>query len=138
MSIRTERVAGEIQQAMSQVFRTEFSDLTDGLLTITKVRMAADLRSGRVYVSQLGGRTTPDQLLKKLKEVQPQIRHEVAKLVRMKFTPEYFFYYDDTQEEVARVEAIFAKIHRDLPAEDTSGSEEKSSPSNTSSDSEDW
>ncbi len=55
MSIRTERVAGEVQQALAHALQTDFSSLTDSLITITKVRMAPDLRSARVYVSLLGG-----------------------------------------------------------------------------------
>ena len=46
MSIRTERVAGEIQQALARLFQTEFGNVTDSLITVTKVRMAPDLKSG--------------------------------------------------------------------------------------------
>jgi ribosome-binding factor A len=120
MSIRTDRVAGEVQQSLASIFQTTFSDISDGLLTITKVKMAPDLKSGRVYLSQLGGSLPHDTLLKRIKEVVPQIRHELARRVRMKFVPELFFYYDDTQEEVAKVDDIFRRINLERRSTDAS------------------
>jgi len=111
MSIRTERVAGEIQQAISNILRNEHSDLFDGLITITKVRMAADLKSGRVYFSLLGGTMKPEAVLAKLKADGPKIRSSIGREVRLKFTPELFYYIDDTEEEASKIDEIFRKIN---------------------------
>ena len=100
-------------QALGSLFQTEFSDLTNGLLTVTKVRMAPDLKSGRVYLSLLGGSVTEERLLNDLKQLTPKIRSRLVRLVRMKFAPELFFYIDDTQQEVARVENIFRKLEEE-------------------------
>lgn len=117
MSVRTERVAGEIKNAIAHLFQTDFGDFTDGLLTVTNVRMAPDLRSGRVYLSILGGTTKPEEALKKIKAIAPQLRSGVAKQVSLKFAPELFYYLDDTMEEVAKIEEIFKKIRADRPPE---------------------
>lgn len=113
MSIRTERVAGEVQQSIARLFQTEFTDLTDGMITVTKVRMAPDLKSGRIYLSVLGGSIPSEQVLKDIKSIAPQIRHGLARTMKMKFNPELFYYLDDTQEEVSRVEDIFRKIREE-------------------------
>ena len=113
MSIRTERVAGEVQQSIARLFQTEFTDLTDGMITVTKVRMAPDLKSGRIYLSVLGGSIPGEQVLKNVKASAPQIRHGLARTMNMKFNPELFYYLDDTQEEVSRVEDIFRKIREE-------------------------
>jgi ribosome-binding factor A len=113
MSIRTEKVAGEVQQSLARLLQTEFSDLTNGLLTITKVRMAPDLKSGRVYVSVLGGTSPSKEVLAALKQSAPQLRYALGRTLNLKFTPELFYYLDDTQEEVARVEEIFRKIREE-------------------------
>lgn len=110
MSIRTERVGGEVQQALAKALQTDFSSLSDGLITITKVRMAPDLRSARVYVSLLGGTAPAARMLEKIKIEAPHLRAAVAKAIRLRYAPELFFYLDDTQEEVARVEEIFKQI----------------------------
>src|SRR5438105_4849308 len=113
MSIRTDKVAGEVQQSLARLFQTDFQDITDGLITVTKVRMAADLKSGRVYVSLLGGSQAPERVMKTIENETPHLRAALARMVRMKFVPDLHFYYDDTQQEVARVEEIFRKIHEE-------------------------
>jgi ribosome-binding factor A len=115
MSIRTERVAGEVQQALARALQTDFSSLTDSLITITKVRMAPDLRSARVYVSLLGGTGSGAKALEKIKEEAPHLRAAVAHAIRLRYAPELFFYLDDTQEEVAHIEEIFKKIGESRP-----------------------
>jgi ribosome-binding factor A len=110
MSIRTERVAGEVQQALARALQTDFSSLTDSLITVTKVRMAPDLRSARVYVSLLGGTGPGAKALEKIKEEAPHLRAAVARAIRLRYAPELFFYLDDTQEEVAHIEEIFKRI----------------------------
>jgi len=110
MSIRTERVAGEVQQALAHALQTDFSDLADGLITVTKVRMSPDLRSGRIYISLLGGTREPERTLEKIKVETPRLRAAIAKAIRLRYVPELHFYLDDTQAEVARVETILKQI----------------------------
>ncbi len=110
MSIRTERVAGEVQQALAHALQTEYSDLSDGLITVTKVRMSPDLRSGRVYISLLGGTRAPERTLERIKAETPRLRSAIAKAIRLRYVPELHFYLDDTQAEVARVETILKQI----------------------------
>jgi ribosome-binding factor A len=134
MSIRTERVAGEVQQAIARLFQQEFTDLSDGMITVTKVRMAPDLKSGRVYLSVLGGTVPGPEVLKRVKAAAPQIRYALAKAINMKFSPELFYYLDDTAEEVSTIEDIFRKIREEAEAkapkqdaEDEATQEEKES-----------
>ena len=110
MSIRTERVAGEVQQALARALQTDFSDLSDGLITVTKVRMSPDLRSGRIYISLLGGTRAPERTLERIKAETPRLRAAIAKAIRLRYVPELHFYLDDTQSEVARVETILKQI----------------------------
>ena len=111
MSIRTERVSGEIQKAIAHLLQTEFQSLSDGLLSVTKVHMAPDLKSCRVYISVLGGTMSYEKVLKGLSSDAPRIRYGIGKLVRLRYLPELRFYIDDTQDEVDKVEAIFKAIH---------------------------
>ncbi|HET6400225.1 MAG TPA: 30S ribosome-binding factor RbfA [Candidatus Kapabacteria bacterium] len=120
MSIRTERVAGEVQQALARALQTDFSDLSDGLITVTKVRMSPDLRSGRVYISLLGGTRAPERTLEKIKAETPRLRAAIAKAIRLRYVPELHFYLDDTQQEVARVETILKQIGEEKHGADAS------------------
>jgi ribosome-binding factor A len=111
MSIRTERVAGEIQKILSNLFQRDFSHFSDGLLTVTMVRMSPDLRSCRVYLSIIGGKRAHEDILKSIKSDGPHIRSAMGRSLRLRHTPELFFYLDDTQEEVMHIEELFKKIH---------------------------
>ncbi len=129
MSIRTERVSGEIKKALSHALMTDHADLTDGMITITKVRMSPDLRSGRVYVSIFGGTSKPERVLESLQVLAPRLRSAVGRDVRLKFTPELFWYLDDTEQEAQKIEEIFKKIRSErdqnqLPASEESESED--------------
>lgn len=118
MSIRTERVAGEVQQALARLFQTDFHDITDGMLTVSKVKVSPDLRSARVYLSVFGGALGGAGTVNSAKAATPQLRAALARQVRMRYVPELFFYLDDTQEEVARVEEILKRINREQPPAD--------------------
>jgi ribosome-binding factor A len=111
MSIRTDRVAGEIQKILSNLFQRDFAHLTDGLLTVTVVRMSPDLRSCRVYLSILGGKKMHEDILKGIKSEAPHIRSAMGRSLRLRNTPELFFFLDDTQAEVSRIDELFKKIH---------------------------
>jgi ribosome-binding factor A len=133
MSIRTEKVAGEIQRAIAKSLQNELSDLSDGLLTVTKVRMSPDLRSGRVYLSILGSVHKPADVLKRVKDQAYRIRMAVGREVRLKFTPELFYYIDDTMEEVSHIEDIFRQIRLTSPHTNDENSEESGTPSDATS-----
>jgi len=110
MSIRTDRVGGEIKKALAETLSNDLSDLSDALITITQVRMSPDLRSGKVYVSVLGGSVGSDQVLHRLKTAAPQLRAAVSRLVRLKFTPELTYYLDDTESEAQKIEVLLKQI----------------------------
>ena len=63
MSIRTERVAGEIQKALATPLRSVSEEIGAGFITVTEIRLSADLQLARVYLSVFGGKRTPAEVL---------------------------------------------------------------------------
>ena len=122
MSIRTERVAGEIQKALADIFMREFSHLYEGLLTVTVVRITPDLRHCRVYLSIIARGSTPrEQMIHNIEKETPHIRAALARAVRLRFVPELRFFLDDTQDEVDRISYLFQEIHRRERNDDNGG-----------------
>jgi ribosome-binding factor A len=112
MSIRTERVARVIRELLSETLQR--IDTTGyGLLTVTEVIMAPDLRLAKVYVSHFHSEKTPEQVLAFLEENGKQLRMDVGAAVRLKFTPELRFYIDETLQKVERIEELLHKIHEE-------------------------
>lgn len=111
MSVRTERVAGEIKQKLAELFQTEFTELYTGLLTVTVCRVSPDLHTSKVYISLLGSTKPKELVLKGIQSEAPHIRAALARTLKMRHTPELFFYLDDTQEEVERINRLFKQLH---------------------------
>lgn len=111
MSVRTERVAGEIKQKLAELFQTEFTELYSGLLTVTICRVSPDLHACKVYISLLGNTKSKELIVKDIQHEAPRIRSALAGELRMRHTPELFFYLDDTQDEVERINRLFKKLN---------------------------
>jgi len=117
-SQRQLRAAEEVRHALSAVFtREEFRDpdLYRLHVTVTEVRASPDLRHMTAFVSGLGKELTEAQLAG-LKRVSPFLRTQVARAVRLKFTPELHFERDTALDHAMRIEALMRRpdVARDL------------------------
>ncbi len=113
MSIRTERVASVIREALSSPLSTLGKELDAGFVTVTHVRMSKDLRHAKVYLSVFGGKTPPEQALKKIEFRAPEIRRELGRNIRLRFTPELQFFLDDTLENMERIQQLLKDANSD-------------------------
>lgn len=111
MSIRTERVAGEIKQRISMMLQRDIDTSGYGLLTITDVIMTPDLRLAKIYVSHFRSGKSNEQVLSFFDEHLKAIRMTVGRDVRLKFTPELRFFIDETLDRAERIDELFRKIH---------------------------
>ena len=119
MSIRTEKVAEEIRHQIAAVLTKDLAELNLGLVTVTKVRVAADLKNAKIYLSFLGNKEPVETCLEKINNRKKQIRMHLSSKVHLRFIPELAFYHDDTIEYANRIEEIIKEIHKD----DKNGSE---------------
>ncbi len=111
MSIRTERVAGEIQKALATPLRSVSEEIGAGFITVTEIRLSADLQLARVYLSVFGGKRTPAEVLDHIEEHEAgRLRHAVSKAVRLRFVPQLKFYIDDSLDRANRIEAILDSV----------------------------
>lgn len=129
MSIRTERVASVIQQALTRPMSKIASELSAGLITVTSVRMSPDLRIAKVYLSIFGGQISPEKALTRIEDQAKQIRHEVASSVRLRYAPELRFYLDDTLDNIDRISGLLKKVREEYPPHNNSDTDSSDSPS---------
>lgn len=112
MSQRTERV----QKAAKEVLGRAIQDLKDprvGFATVTAVRVSADLRSARVFVSVLGSPEEQVSTMAGLKSAAPHLRTVLGHEIRMKYVPELTFEHDTGAAEAAHLEELIQRIHQD-------------------------
>ncbi len=111
MSIRTERVAGEIQKALAAPLRSISEEISAGFITVTEVRLSPDLQTARVYLSVFGGKRTPAEVLDHIEQHESgRLRHQLAKAVRLRYAPQLRFYIDDSLDRAQRIEALLDSV----------------------------
>ena len=115
------RVGELVRHAVASLLvRGEIHDdaLAGYVVTIPEVRMSPDLRLATVFVMPLGGKGG-DVVVAALTRNKKFIRGCVAKEVNLKFAPDLRFHYDDTFDEVSRIDSIMRteKVRRDLENE---------------------
>ena len=77
-----------------------------GLMTVTRVELAADHRSARVGVSFIGGKGDAEEAVKALARTAGFLRGEVGRQLGARFTPELRFVLDHGGEHAARIDAL--------------------------------
>jgi ribosome-binding factor A len=79
-------------------------------VTISEVRMTADLRLASIYVMPLGGKDVKP-VLAALERAKKSIRAEVARSVNLKFAPDVRFLADESFDEVLRIDQVLRSPH---------------------------
>jgi len=112
------RVAEEIRHVLSGIFeRGDFRDpdLADAHVTVTEVRIGADLKRATVFFSRLG-RSDADALVPALTRAAPYLRGQVAKAIRLRVAPELTFTPDHALDYAMKIDELMHRpeIARDL------------------------
>ena len=116
MTQRTDRVEKVARQVLAESIRA-LKDPRIGFATVTRVRISADLRHARVFVSVMGDDEARRATLEGLESATPVLRAELGRQVRMKYLPELAFELDRGAETAERVEELLQRIRseRDRP-----------------------
>ena len=120
MSIRTERVASLMKEELGAILSREYSSPSYGFITVTDVRMTADLKIARVAVSIFGNDKVRSRTMAMLESEKPRIRGIVGSHVRLRYTPSLLFLLDDSLDAVDRINRLIKKIHNDERKPDAS------------------
>lgn len=107
---RVARVEREIQATIAQFLIRGFKTSLPGLVTVASVRMPADLRAAKVYVSVLGADDQQEETLELLQERAFEIQNYIGKELKMRYCPKLTFYLDHTTDQVLKVERILHEL----------------------------
>jgi len=123
-TIRQERAAELLYQELSILIGAELDDPALELLVVTNVVVSRDLRVAKVYIHQ-DSDIQRSLVLAKLKRAAPFLRRQLAQSVSFRSVPELLFYYDDTPDQAARVDALLQSIaeEREIRQQDEGGSD---------------
>lgn len=109
MSNRTVRVNELIKREISDILHRHHQ--TEAVtITITEVRVAPDLRDGRVFVSIVGDDAAVEEKLRWLRRQAVFIRQELARRIVLKFLPKLEYALDHSVERGTRIVQILDEI----------------------------
>jgi ribosome-binding factor A len=111
LSHRVERIAEQVREELSQILATEVSDPGVGLVTITRVKVTADLSLARAYWTVLGDAKERTQTAKALNRAVPYLRHLLSQRLTLRRAPEVKFQYDESVAAHDRIERIIQDLH---------------------------
>lgn len=124
---RASRVGDRIQAELASLLTREVHDPGIGFLTITSVKLSADLQQARVYYTAIGDEKAKRESARALDRATPFLRRQVGQRLRLKRVPELTFFYDESIEQGDRVERILQELEterasRSATADDSVGS----------------
>ena len=107
---RPQRVADELRKELSILIAREVQDPGIGFLTITRVKVTADLQLARVFYTTIGDEKSRKETAKALGRALPFLRRQVGNRLRLRSVPELQFVYDESIEQQDRIERIIQDI----------------------------
>jgi len=113
-----ERIRAEV---MDMLLRGQLKDPAVRDVVVHEVKVSGDLRYARIFVRS--GRPDPKParqkaLMSGLGRATGFVRRALGKRLKLRYTPEITFVWDDTAERAARIEEILEDISNEAPSGD--------------------
>ncbi|NNG13467.1 MAG: 30S ribosome-binding factor RbfA [Halobacteria archaeon] len=103
---RTRRVGEQIQRELAGLVHEEIKDPRLGMVSISAVTVSRDLAHAKVYVSVLGDEAAVTASLRVLNNAAGFLRRRLGQQMRIRAVPRLRFYFDQSIEEGARMDAL--------------------------------
>ena len=108
---RIERVNGLLREEISNLIASQVNDpRLRGIITITQVQTASDLRNARVYVSVMGNESIREEALAGIQSSASYLRRELRGRVALRYIPFLRFLLDDAMLEADRLMHIIDNL----------------------------
>jgi ribosome-binding factor A len=117
MAYRQNRLAEELKNEISAIIMQEVRDPRVGFATVTEVKVSPDLRYARVFISVFGSPEEKKQTLDALAKATGFIRRQIGSRIKLRYTPELSFDYDESVEQGDRMMQLIDEIKKEIPEE---------------------
>jgi len=105
---RVRRYAERIKELVASALRKQVKDPRLGMVTITDVRLTADLRDATLYYTVLGDPTEQAATTAALASANGLLRSIVGKRLGLRFAPTLTFVVDQVPEQADHIEQLLA------------------------------
>ena len=112
MSRRSERTSKLIQREISGLLEREVNDpRLSKLISVTEVTLSPDLKYAKIFVSTLSSEiNNKEEMLAGFNNASGFLRKELASHLKLKYTPQLSFHYDDSIERGARLLKLMGEL----------------------------
>ncbi len=108
---RIRRINGVVKKALGEILlEGKLKNSFHGLITITDVRISADLSVGNINYTVLGNSEESAQSY--LDKSRYEITSQLSKKVRLRILPRLQFHIDETQKRADRIEELIREIRQ--------------------------
>jgi ribosome-binding factor A len=115
VSNRTVRINELIHRELNDILRRRYQ--TEAVaITVTEVRIATDLRDGKVFVAIIGDDEIIIRRMAWLRRQARDIREELARRITLKFLPKLTYSIDETTPRSAKVLQMLDDLVRETPS----------------------
>ena len=108
---RIDRINQQVKRELGRIIQQELSDPRLEFVTITEVDVSRDLRNARIRFSVLGEESKAQAAQQGLEGARGVIRKLLSQSMKLRYTPELFFIYDQSVEMSVRIEETLKEIH---------------------------
>ncbi|TNE54732.1 MAG: 30S ribosome-binding factor RbfA [Bacteroidetes bacterium] len=109
-SIRQNKIEAVIQEELASIFQRHAREICLGaMVSVTVVRVTADLSLARIYVSIFGG-PDKEEVLQSIQDHTGRIKRDVGKRLRnMRKIPDLQFKIDDSLDYAQEIDDLLSK-----------------------------
>ena len=116
-SIKNTRVNTEVQRELSDIIRNMKDPRVAPWTSVVAAEVAPDLKTCKAYISVLGGKKEQEDTIAGLKNAEGCIRHELARTLNLRNTPEICFILDQSIEYGVNMSKKIDEVTRNISTE---------------------
>lgn len=108
---RAERVGGLIQETLSEILTKSIKDPRLRSVSITGVKMTADLKLAKIYFVTSGHFSTREDAAAGFRKAHGFIKQSLARQLELRYMPNLQFFYDESIEYGFHIERVIKRLH---------------------------
>ncbi len=118
MTRRSERISEAIRRLAGEIIHTQLKDpRINGLVTVTRVEMAPDLKFAKIYYTTMCEDKKKKLLACGLRSAKSYIRKRIAEELELRYAPNIALEIDETIEHSDRINEILHKLNKEATDE---------------------
>jgi ribosome-binding factor A len=111
---RVNRISSELKKALSKIIFNDLNIEELKFASITHVKVSPDLSVANVYFSSIKNSPEEVENIEKLfRHNNKSIRMKIRNYLSLRIVPEIKFFYDDTLDNVFKIEELLNSVKKD-------------------------